>query len=215
MDDDASVHTAMPLDNSGRGPLQVPGFQGIPVHYELNSEDCFAHGERKWRQAPAVTARELAMVVMNKLVDKPEWYVDIFNDQVVAKWREEAFEMISLMSEKAWSWIWMSWIIAVYFREKQYVCVLDTGSCVCKSETLALQSLAASFRSTATPILDQQQNKDWQLGSDNQVLKPCRSVIIPFGLWEKPSFGRRGQVDWKSRGILTKIGFKHGVSVDL
>lgn len=99
----------MPLDNGDRSPLQVPGFQGIPVHYEPKSGNRFAHGEREWRQAPVVPAREPAMVVvMNKLADKPEWYVDIFNDQAVTKWRGEAFEMTSLMSEKAWSWVWMS-----------------------------------------------------------------------------------------------------------
>lgn len=32
------------MDNSGDGPLQVPGFRDMPIDYELKIEQCFAHG---------------------------------------------------------------------------------------------------------------------------------------------------------------------------
>jgi hypothetical protein len=82
---DASANEAITMDNSGHGPLQVPGFGSIPIDHGLECEDRFAHGIKEWKQVPAVTARELAMVaVMNTLTDKPEWHVNIFNDQIVA-----------------------------------------------------------------------------------------------------------------------------------
>lgn len=96
------VHTA--FNNTGDGPLRVPGFAGIPVHYELPSNERFAHGMVEWREAPAVTARELTMVaVMNRLTDQA-WYVHIFDDEVVAEWKRETFDTTPLMSEKAWEW---------------------------------------------------------------------------------------------------------------
>ncbi|KAJ5365990.1 hypothetical protein N7517_008876 [Penicillium concentricum] len=91
MDELSGANTEIPkpfpitLDNSGHIPLQVPGLKDIPIHYELPSQTRFAHGMVEWRQTPAVTARELAMVaVMNQLTDRPEWHLDISNDQVVA-----------------------------------------------------------------------------------------------------------------------------------
>ncbi|KAF5015691.1 hypothetical protein F66182_12884, partial [Fusarium sp. NRRL 66182] len=116
------IHTTIPLDNSGRGPLRVPGFHGIPIHYELKPEARFAHGEREWRQMPAVTAREQAMVdLINKVTDKPGWHLKIFKDEFVDKWRDKAFKTSSLMSEKAWSWC-LSELRdkAIFFRETQH-----------------------------------------------------------------------------------------------
>jgi hypothetical protein len=99
---DALVNEAMTMDNSGSGPLRVPGFGGIPIEHVLKCEDRFAHGTKDWQQAPAVTAREFAMVaVMNTLTDKPEWHVNIFNDQIVANWREEAFATTPLVTKQS------------------------------------------------------------------------------------------------------------------
>ncbi|RFU81038.1 hypothetical protein TARUN_1131 [Trichoderma arundinaceum] len=144
------------LDNSGHTPLQVPGFGGLPISYELDPKTRFCHGMQEFKQTPAVTARELAMVaVMNTLTDKPEWHDGIFNDNIVANWREEAFATTPLMSDKAWNWCLNELRDkAVYFRENHHVRVLDTGSCICKSDTPASQALAASFRDA--PALDKQ-----------------------------------------------------------
>jgi hypothetical protein len=97
------VHIA--LDNTGHGPLRVLGFADIPVHYELPSNARFAHGVVKWRQAPAVTARDLTMVaVMNHLTDRPAWNMKIFDDGGCRGWKQETFDTTPLMSEKAWKW---------------------------------------------------------------------------------------------------------------
>ncbi|OIW27856.1 hypothetical protein CONLIGDRAFT_705794 [Coniochaeta ligniaria NRRL 30616] len=81
---------AWDLNNSCSGPLRVPGFGGIPVDYQLPVDARFAHGVREWRQSPMVTAQESAMVaVMDRLTDKPTWYVDVFDDAIVAQWRRE------------------------------------------------------------------------------------------------------------------------------
>ncbi|KAJ5167470.1 uncharacterized protein N7482_006251, partial [Penicillium canariense] len=80
------------------------------------------------------TAYELAIVaVMNQLTDRPNWYLDIFNEQVVADdWRKEAFAMTPLIGERAWAWCVKELRDkAVYFREKNpHIRLLDTGSYV-------------------------------------------------------------------------------------
>jgi hypothetical protein len=184
------------MDNTGRGPLQVPGFGGIPIEYVLKCEDRFAHGVEDWTQVPAVTAREFAMVaVMNTLTDKPEWQVNIFDDQIVARWREEAFVTTPLMSEKAWTWcITELRDKAVYFKKNQYIRVLDTGSCICKSDTLVPESLRSEFSSGIAPLL-QQQDKNWQPESDEQVLNLVQPSLFPLVYGRTLVLEEGGQVD--------------------
>ena len=50
------------LDNSGTGPLRVPGFNGIPLFYEQSKDNRFAHGIADWRQIPQLFLRELSML---------------------------------------------------------------------------------------------------------------------------------------------------------
>jgi hypothetical protein len=193
---DALVNEAMTMDNSGSGPLRVPGFGGIPIEHVLKCEDRFAHGTKDWQQAPAVTAREFAMVaVMNTLTDKPEWHVNIFNDQIVANWREEAFATTPLMSDKAWSWCLDELRDkAVQFSESQYVRVLDTGSCICKSDALVPESLGAMFRSGVAPLLERP-DKDWQPKSDERVLNLVDPSLFPLVYGRSLVVADKGQVD--------------------
>src|SRR5271156_6519005 len=105
----AEANHAWDLDNSGLGPLRVPGFDGIPVDYQLPVDARFAHGVREWRQSPMVTAQKLAMVaVMDRLTDKPTWFVDIFNDAIVTWWcaeldRDHLIANPWLMKGKTWA----------------------------------------------------------------------------------------------------------------
>lgn len=198
MDEDTSGHTAIPLDNSGCGPLQVPGFNDIPLYYELKSEDRFAHGEREWRQTPGVTAREQAMVdLMNKVTDKPGWNVDVFNDEIVDNWRKWAFETYHLMSEKAWSWCLEELRDkAAYFKETKHVRVLDTGTCVCKSDTPDLQALATLFKSAATPLLDQHRSGEgWQPTSEDPILNLVDPSTFPLVYGRSLVLENGGHVD--------------------
>jgi hypothetical protein len=150
------------MDNTGRGPLRVPGFGDMPLEEELRCEERFTHGIQEWEQIPAVTVREFAMVaVMNTLTDKPNWHIDIFNKDTVTEWREEAFAATPLMSEKAWAWCKAELRDkAVEYKQKQYIRVLDTGSCVCKSDILVPMALSVDFKSELEPLLPAQSIRD-------------------------------------------------------
>lgn len=73
------------MDNSGRGPLLVPGFGGMSIYYEL-SDERFADAVTGWKQKLALTAPEMAILqLMSDLTDKSGWNVDVFDDTIVAK----------------------------------------------------------------------------------------------------------------------------------
>jgi hypothetical protein len=134
------------MDNKGAGPLRVPGFGDIPLEEELPISQRFVHGIKDWEQVPAITLRELTMVaIMNELTDRRNWHMDIFNQDVVDLWRDEILGSTPLMSEKAWEWC-----VAelrdkgAYLKDHGYFRVLDTGSCVCKSDTLSLKGFVAN-----------------------------------------------------------------------
>ncbi|GKZ30895.1 hypothetical protein AbraIFM66950_010584 [Aspergillus brasiliensis] len=153
--------TVISFNNSGDSPLRVPGFGAIPLDYELPSDARFAHGMDEWRQAPAVTARELAMTaVMNRLTDRPNWHVEVFDDVIVARWRQDNTASIAvnpLLSDRAWAWCVQELRDkAAEYRKKGHIRVLDTGTCVCKSDhvpALRTGDLAREFRQAVKPVL--------------------------------------------------------------
>ncbi|GFN18196.1 hypothetical protein AtubIFM55763_004600 [Aspergillus tubingensis] len=175
--------------NSGDGPLRVPGFGAIPLDYELPSDARFAHGIKEWRQAPAVTARELAMTaVMNRLTDRPNWHVDVFDDVAVAHWRQDSTASIAmnpLLSDRAWEWCVQELRDkATEFQQKGHIRVLDTGSCVCKSDHIpALQTgeLAGEFRRAVKPVLRSLMESgllDWRSRNRLSIVDPTLFPLV-------------------------------------
>ncbi|EHK18986.1 uncharacterized protein TRIVIDRAFT_204382 [Trichoderma virens Gv29-8] len=174
------------MDNTGHGPLRVPGFGDMPLEEKLRCEQRFAHGFEEWQQMPAVTVRELAMVaVMNTLTDKPGWHIDIFNEDIATEWRKEAFAATPLMSEKAWAWcIAELRDKANEYTQKQYIRVLDTGSCVCKSDILVPTALSVEFKSEIEPLLPTQIARDQISSIVDPSLYPLvygRSLVLLDG----------------------------------
>lgn len=135
--------------------LKAPGFGGIPIHHQLKTDTVFTHGAggtegysppleeetppwSTWEQFPRLTAREISMIqLMDSITDKKDWNIDILDQAVVKAWWEEASKA-PLTSEKAWEWcIAELKDKAALFMNQQnvHVVVLDTGSCVFKSDT--------------------------------------------------------------------------------
>ncbi|KAJ8608986.1 hypothetical protein MRB53_039345 [Persea americana] len=85
-------------------PLLVTGI-GLPIEHELEARDRFAHGINEYQQAPAITARELAMLkAMDHITDKDDWDKDIFDDAIAAEWATCAAQQYPFITEAAWSW---------------------------------------------------------------------------------------------------------------
>jgi hypothetical protein len=157
-----------PFDNSGHGPLDVPGF-GFPVELELHPEDRFTHGIREWFQEPNITARELAMLsFMDKITDKPTWSTDVFDDKATSQLYQEALRS-RLISPQTWVWC-LSELQdkARIFQSSGRILVYNTGVVIYKSDVVedeetrtvikdevsVLESLFSSDTTTLDPVSD-------------------------------------------------------------
>lgn len=143
----------MHLDNSGQGPLRVPGYGGVPLDYQHPFNLRFASGFHDYQQTPAITARELEMLdVMSVITDKPDWYIDIFDNTIAEQWRQE-FGVRSLVSDQAWSWCLAELKDkASKYDRQRFVQILDAGSCVCKSDECIPESILKDLQAGLHPF---------------------------------------------------------------
>ncbi|KAL4932551.1 DUF4246 domain-containing protein [Aspergillus undulatus] len=143
-----------PLDNK-TSPLKVPGLHGLPINVLL-SRDQFATGTNDWH-APILTARELAILdLINTITDRPGWHRAIFDQQVTARWREDAVASSSLINDKTWDWC----LQELQDKARQFdrdgrLVVFNTSSGVCKSDT-AISSDLKSQLSDSVDLLSHQ-----------------------------------------------------------
>lgn len=142
----------MPYDNSGSGPLRVPGFSGFQIDADLYEDSVwhnehagmvyayFLEGIEGW-QGLRLTARELAMLgLIESITDKPDWDKKVFNGAIVDKWREEAMAL-PLISKAAWDWVLTEVRDkANSFQTTKRVLALDTNARSAKSDQCRAQN---------------------------------------------------------------------------
>jgi hypothetical protein len=151
------------MDNTGKGPLRVPGFNDIPLYFEFPREARFAHGFADWSQNPRLTAREVAMLrFMDSVTDEPGWENKVANPAALDSWRAKAFSQYGL-SQQAWDWCEAELQDkAAELKRTGYVVVFDADSRVCKSDTLIESDLREDLRDaighlvSSTPIVSDQ-----------------------------------------------------------
>lgn len=149
------------LDNSGVSQLHIPAFGDIPVDYELEAGQRFAHGAlpnhpHKRGRAARLTITELFMLrLMERVTEIPNWEHDIFNDKIVAQWYADAISDskpseqpdpeaksdmnvdMDLLSRKTWDWcIAELQDKAKDFRKQKFVLTLNADSGICKSDEM-------------------------------------------------------------------------------
>ncbi|TGO30775.1 hypothetical protein BPAE_0003g00590 [Botrytis paeoniae] len=131
------------MDNSGQGPLKIPGYANYPKFGDFTKD-----------QMIGKKARELAMIgLTNLLTDMPNWHIGVFNYKDTAIWHEMAMKY-KLISEKAWEWCLAELRDkARLFSTTNRVLALDAGACVFKSDATVPKMLtrelsAASLRAS-------------------------------------------------------------------
>lgn len=158
--------TECKMDNSGHRPLLVPGFGGMSIYHELGVDERFADTITGWEQKPALTAPEMTMLqLMSDLTDKSGWNVDVFNNAIVAKWREETFKAqeakaqkedlkMRVITERAWDWCILELRDKAHtFDKDRFVRLFDAGSAVCKSDVLVSESARLKLKDDIAPLL--------------------------------------------------------------
>ncbi|KAJ5372916.1 hypothetical protein N7517_004922 [Penicillium concentricum] len=61
------------MDNPGDCPPRVPGFNAMPVDYELDVSECFAHTASDNRALRLTKPEILTLRLMEHLTDKTNW----------------------------------------------------------------------------------------------------------------------------------------------
>ncbi|KAE8133533.1 hypothetical protein BDV38DRAFT_296043 [Aspergillus pseudotamarii] len=170
------------LDNSGTGPLKVPGFNNYPLELTLDCEDRFHDTvPMDWFSSP-LTARELAMLnLMETLTDRPGWYNLIFDKHTVTKWKEEAMTR-PIISHKAWDWCLAELRDkAIRFKETGQILVLNSGSAVCKSDTIIPSSVGLKIQQFVSKLSDEcGDRKDWEPSSNKLIWNMIDPSFFPL-----------------------------------
>jgi hypothetical protein len=115
------------------------------------------------------------------ITDKPDWDIKVFDNSVVAKWREEATAM-PLISEPAWEWVLTEMRDkADAFKTTRRVPALDTNARCVKSDVLVSPDIRAELLAGIAPLLSvPDDQKDWHPGSNNQVLNLVHPSLFPL-----------------------------------
>lgn len=185
-------------DNSGSGPLRVPGI-GLPLDSDdtqdslrwekikdktwewMNDMAYFSHGIGGWN-GQRLTVREISMLaLMESITDKPNWDTKVFDDAIVNMWRTEALQM-PIISEATWAWVLAEVRDkAIAFKNSQRVLSLDTNARCAKSDVLVDEELREELCSGVAPLLAvPEEQKDWHPGSNNQVLNLVHPSLFPL-----------------------------------
>ncbi|KAF2433014.1 hypothetical protein EJ08DRAFT_695046 [Tothia fuscella] len=179
--------------------VKLPGF-GLPVDYlpEWNKHESslrFPHAISDYVPSEGVALRECRMMsFINTISDKPDWDRKVFDDEIVAKWKEEASVQLEdgsdvVLSEKMFDYFNKCTAElrdkASVYQETGLVHVLDADATIVKSDSQITPELRSKLIVAVRPLEDvPDHKKDWHPGTDKQVLDLLHPSLFPliFGL---------------------------------
>lgn len=170
------------LDNSGTGPLRVPGFNGVPLFYEHPKDNRFAHGICDWRQIPQLLLVELSMLqFMSYVTEQPDWENKSEDPQTLEEWHRHAVSVFDL-DESSWQWCVKELRDkASDFKRTGYVAVFDADSRVIKSQVH--DDLLKELQESMSPLFSESKSVSSTASGDPNESgseSPVRDVIDPL-----------------------------------
>lgn len=141
------------FNNTGDGLLEVPGFHLPQTCAHLPQADFDNAFRNRFVQQPRLVQREIAILeAINNVTDRPNWHLDVFNEDLAAQWGREAM-INKLIDETAWKWcIAELRDKARVYEEKKHVLVLDAVSSVCKSDDLVPETIRGRLKAATEPL---------------------------------------------------------------
>jgi len=183
------------MDNSGDGPLRVPGFApDLPQDFCLPPDAAaFTCRSIDWRQDPRLTARELAMLdLMERLTDLPDWTTKVFDETTLADFKANEQRTNRLMSDRVWAWCLAELRDkATAALETGFVLALDSGSRVAKADGVVPAHVAERLSGEADRLADVIELE----------LEGVTLVRTEEDKWEHPSM--RAHLSDKAPGVVT------------
>ncbi|KAL2139687.1 hypothetical protein VTI28DRAFT_4857 [Corynascus sepedonium] len=166
---------------------QFPGF-GLRIdHEEEDNPFPLAIGDDPWG-SKGVTLREKRMLdFVNKITDKPDWEVKVFDETIVSRWRAEAdVRPPDLDGDVYLSQQMFDFCIAELrdksdrFKQTGRVNVLDSELTVIKSDRAISKETQDELRACVKVLEDVPDRlKDWHPGSDETVLDLVHPSLFP------------------------------------
>ncbi|PKS12302.1 hypothetical protein jhhlp_001602 [Lomentospora prolificans] len=201
--------------SEGDQVLKVPGF-GLDVTSDTPGMKYPSAIKQGWL-SNGVTLREKRMLAfIDSITDKPNWESKVFDDAIVAKWREEASAQPAelggdpVLSEKMFDFcINELKDKAATFKKTGFVNIYDAEVSIVKSDTVVSEALRDALIKAVKVLEDvPNQKKDWHPGSDDKVLDLLHPSLFPviFGLTKALPTGKvplEGCISYTGRGELT------------
>ena len=163
------------LDN--KTTLKVPGLHDLPVNVLL-SHDQFATGVNDW-YGHILTAKELAILdLISSITDRPDWHRGIFDQQVIAQWRDDAVASSSLINDKTWDWCLqeLQGKARIFHRDGRLV-VFDTSSGVCKYDSEISSGLKSQL-SNSVDLLSHQAIRQKSKSAASNLVDPSLFPLV-------------------------------------
>ncbi|KAL4795280.1 hypothetical protein BDV19DRAFT_389412 [Aspergillus venezuelensis] len=181
--------------NTGEIPLQVPGFNNIPLDFELPSSSRFAHGLIDYRHSPRLTKREMAILrLLQSITEKPGWNTAVLSphEAQLAEWYREATEGPEgfLVSPPVWDWCLAELADkARHWQATGRILVFDCPSAVCQADVSKLLGGSMSLEDLQNQIATLGRQED----HDSSLVDPS---LFPLIFDRTPVLVNGGQVNW-------------------
>ncbi|KAJ5633842.1 hypothetical protein N7528_001684 [Penicillium herquei] len=164
----------------------LPGFT-LPLNYTPKIEHhifpqvpLFPHALDHITEAVNVHREILMMRIMNTITDKPAWDRKVFDEEILAKWRNEISQTGQDVSPAMMDYIIqeLQWKVG-HFKKDQAITVFDMG--VVKSDTAIPEELRRALVNEVFHLEDvSDKDKDYHPGSDEKVLDLVHPSLFPL-----------------------------------
>ncbi|KAI7385473.1 hypothetical protein KC336_g17962 [Hortaea werneckii] len=153
------------------------------------SEEYPLENPLQWRGTPATLRERAMMAVLNKLTEKPDWERKVYDDGILAKWREESRRFGKSMRlagpDDGFSDAMFDYCTAELrdyasiSKTHGFVPAIDATATVYKSDIIIPAPVKASLREAVKPLEDVS-DPDWHPGSNGTVLDLVHPSLYPL-----------------------------------
>ncbi|PYH42267.1 DUF4246 domain-containing protein [Aspergillus saccharolyticus JOP 1030-1] len=165
--------------------IELPGY-GLPLNYEpkierlpnaLDGKDIY-----DGYIGNLLVHREILMLqIMNTISEKPDWDRKVFDDEIIAKWRQEISESGQDVTPTMIDFILAEMRFKAKIHQEEGTFTVFDHVGVVRSDTAIPQDLQQALRQAVAPLEDLPlEDRDYHPGSDNKVRDLVHPSLFPL-----------------------------------
>ncbi|KAJ4114702.1 hypothetical protein NW760_001625 [Fusarium oxysporum] len=174
------------------GVLRLPGY-GLPLSFGIdnNKRQPFLLGlhAEDWKSRTLMNREVCMLKLEEEITNKAHWWEKVLNTDIVSKWKQEALQMpwasyqhngdfTSKMADVCFKDLAAK---AKIYEQTKLIPVMESSSCVIKSDALLPNELTQRLRAAAALLEDVPgSQRDWHPGSDEKVLDLVHPSLWPL-----------------------------------